>query len=211
MVVARNPAKLNLRTAQRFEFAAVASMLPRQIEQLGSVIHQCPGCSQGLTRRGDKRRSSGHIESHHVRRCHRPASICRTRGCVARCPSPRPASSASSRTVSRIPDKPLWLEAEALLCPLDHGLCRTDFGLPNGAGGLDVNDNAELHIDEIVVGVSKECRPLVSPGPLRCRSDGGTNFGTTSLAAPHAVSSRVARYSFTARLDLAGSRSLRQS
>src|SRR3954469_20999413 len=37
------------------------------------------------------------------------------------------------------------------------------------------------------------------------------NFGTTSLAAPHAVSLRVARYSFTARLDLAGSRSLRQS
>ncbi|OPY99258.1 hypothetical protein A5906_26405 [Bradyrhizobium sacchari] len=31
------------------------------------------------------------------------------------------------------------------------------------------------------------------------------NFGTTSLAAPHAVSSRVARYSFTARLDVAGS------
>jgi len=29
------------------------------------------------------------------------------------------------------------------------------------------------------------------------------NFGTTSLAVPHAVSSRVASYSFTARLDLA--------
>jgi transposase len=42
-------------------------------------------------------------------------------------------------------------------------------------------------------------------------SDGETNFGKTSVAAPQAASSSVARYSFTARLDLAGSRSLRQS
>src|SRR5438132_1741 len=48
-----------------------------------------------------------------------------------------------------------------------HSLSRADFGLPNGAGGLDVNDDAELHVDEIVVGISKECRSLVSAGPLR--------------------------------------------
>src|SRR5882757_9010525 len=63
-----------------------------------------------------------------------------------------------SRPVGGIPDKPLRLETEALLCSLDHGLCRADFGLPNGAGGLDVNDDAELHVDEIVVGISEECR-----------------------------------------------------
>ena len=34
-----------------------------------------------------------------------------------------------SRTVSRISDKPLRLETEALLRSLDHGLCRADFGL----------------------------------------------------------------------------------
>jgi hypothetical protein len=44
-----------------------------------------------------------------------------------------------------------------------------DLGLANRAGCLDVNDNTELHVDEIVVGVSKECRPLVSTGPLGCR------------------------------------------
>ena len=33
-------------------------------------------------------------------------------------------------------------------------------------GGLDINDDAELHVDEIIVGVSEECRPLVSSGPL---------------------------------------------
>src|SRR5947199_5890215 len=68
--------------------------------------------------------------------------------------------------VSCISDKPLRLKAEALLCSLDHSLCRADFGLPNGAGGLDVNDDAELHVDEIVVGISKECRSLVSAAPL---------------------------------------------
>src|SRR5882757_3017367 len=63
--------------------------------------------------------------------------------------------------VSGISDKPLRLKAEALLCSIDHGFCGADLGLANGAGGLDVNDNAKLHVNEIVVGVSEECRPLV--------------------------------------------------
>jgi hypothetical protein len=40
--------------------------------------------------------------------------------------------------------------------------------------------------------------------PNLAGSDGEMNFGATSLAAPHAASSRVSEYSFTARLDLAG-------
>src|ERR1700710_2272402 len=74
-----------------------------------------------------------------------------------------------SRPVGGIADKPLRLETKALLCSLDHGLRRADLGLANGAGCLDVNDDAELHVDEIVVRVSEECRSLVGPGPLRCR------------------------------------------
>jgi hypothetical protein len=46
--------------------------------------------------------------------------------------------------------------------PFDHGPCGTDLRLVNGAGCFDVNDDAELHVGEIVVGVSKECRPLDS-------------------------------------------------
>jgi hypothetical protein len=34
---------------------------------------------------------------------------------------------------------------------------------------LQINDDTEIHVDEIVVGVSEECRSLVSPGPLGCR------------------------------------------
>src|SRR5882762_10217896 len=71
-----------------------------------------------------------------------------------------------SRPISGIPDKPLWFEAKTLLGPLKHGLCCIDLGLTNGAGCLDVNDDAELHVDEIVVGISEECRSLVSAGPL---------------------------------------------
>src|SRR6185437_14327313 len=74
-----------------------------------------------------------------------------------------------SRPVGGIPDKPLRLETKALLRPLDHGLCRADLGLANGTGRLDINDHPELHVDEIVVRVSEECRSLVSPGPLRGR------------------------------------------
>jgi hypothetical protein len=109
-----------------------------------------------------------------------------------------------SGPVSGIADNPLRLKTEALLCSLDHGLCRADLGLPNGAGGLDVNDDAELQVDEIVVGISEECRSLISAGPLG-RGIGRRNELRNNVAgAPHAVSSRVARYSFTARLDLAG-------
>jgi hypothetical protein len=72
-----------------------------------------------------------------------------------------------SRPVSGIPDKPLRLETEALFGPFDHGLCGADLGLANGAGGFHINDDAELHVDEIVVGVREECRPLYTENPIR--------------------------------------------
>src|ERR1700727_476056 len=71
-----------------------------------------------------------------------------------------------SRPVSGIPDKPPRLETKALLRSLDHRPRRSDLGLANGAGGLDINDDAELHVDEIVIGVREERRSLVSAGPL---------------------------------------------
>jgi hypothetical protein len=61
-----------------------------------------------------------------------------------------------SRPVSGIGRKPIRLEAEALYGPLDHGLRRADLGWTNGAGRLDVDDDTELHVDEIVVGVSSD-------------------------------------------------------
>jgi hypothetical protein len=81
-----------------------------------------------------------------------------------------PFSSTSQFSIgaaaSGIPDKPSRLEAEALLCSLDHGPCRADLGLANSAGGFDIKDDTGLHVNEILVGVSEECRPLVRSGPL---------------------------------------------
>src|SRR6202790_4725682 len=116
-----------------------------------------------------------------------------------------------SRPVCGIGRKPLRLETEALLGSLDHGLRRTDLGLTNGAGRLDVNDDAELHVDEIVVGVSEECRSLVSPGPLGRRIGWRDKLRDHVGSPPPSRIIEVARYSFTARLAPFGSRSLRQS
>src|SRR4030088_3155534 len=84
--------------------------------------------------------------------------------------------------VGGIGQKPLRLETETLFCPFDHGPCGAYLGLTNGAGCLDVNDDAELHIDEIVVRVSEECRSLVRSGPLR-RGIGGRDELRGALAS----------------------------
>src|SRR4051812_3114183 len=76
-----------------------------------------------------------------------------------------------SRTVSGIARKPFRLETEALLCSIDHCPGRADLSLANGAGCLNVNNDPELHVDEVVVGVSKKCRSFVCSGPL-CRGIG---------------------------------------
>src|SRR5580704_6233833 len=47
---------------------------------------------------------------------------------------------------------------------------------------------------------AKNAGPRIAPVHCAAGSDGETNFGVTSLAAPNAASSRVVRYSLTARL-----------
>src|SRR6201982_2739134 len=51
----------------------------------------------------------------------------------------------------------------------------------------------------------------IAPVHWASGSDGDTNFGVTLLAAPNAASSRVARYSFTARLAACAASSLLHS
>lgn len=67
---------------------------------------------------------------------------------------------------------PLRPDAETLLGPFDHRLRRADLGLADGARGHDVHDDAELHVDQIVVGIGKECRTAHGSGPLRRRIGG---------------------------------------
>jgi len=149
MDVARDPTKRDLRAAQRFELAAVAIMLPRQIEQRGSIIHQRSGCRQGLTRRAVVDIACRVISEVAARE----GAIVSLRFVVHRNMRrdtlllDQPVQHRS-RPVSGIGRKPLRLETEALLGSLNHGLCRAELGLANGAGRLDVNDDAELHVDE---------------------------------------------------------------
>ena len=97
-MIARDPAKRDLRAALRFEFATVAIVLSRQIEQRGSTHSPVSRLSSGFYPQGSgRRRLSDHIESRCARRCRHLASTCRTQGYVARYPSPRPASSASEQ------------------------------------------------------------------------------------------------------------------
>src|SRR5215470_9910682 len=70
------------------------------------------------------------------------------------------------RSVGRIGRQSLGLHAEAVFGPVDHGLRRADLRLANGARGFDIHDDAALHIDQIVVGVSEERRTAHRARPL---------------------------------------------
>jgi uncharacterized membrane protein YoaK (UPF0700 family) len=57
--------------------------------------------------------------------------------------------------------------ALAIWAALDHFFGRAHLRLTDGAGGFDIHDAAELHVDEIVVGIGEERRPAHRACPLR--------------------------------------------
>src|SRR6266699_6704662 len=71
------------------------------------------------------------------------------------------------RSVGFVGAKPPWLQAEAGLRSVEHGLGRTNLGWSADACRLDIDDDRRLEVDQIVVGVGKEGVPLVSACPLR--------------------------------------------
>jgi hypothetical protein len=64
-----------------------------------------------------------------------------------------PESVASS---PRFGSRPINHSRPTFLGPLDHGLGRLHLGLADGARSFDIDDDAELHVDQIVVGLSEE-------------------------------------------------------
>src|SRR5580700_3559841 len=102
--------------------------------------------------------------------------------------------------MGRIGGKVVRLEIEALFSPFDHRLRRINLSLTNGSGSLDINDDAELDINEIIIGIGKECWPAHRSGPLRGWIGRRHELRCHIAAAPNAASSRVARYSLVARL-----------
>src|SRR5690348_7768488 len=89
-----------------------------------------------------------------------------------------------SGTVSRVAREPFGLEGEALLGAFDHGLDRANFGLADGARCLDVHDDAELHVNQIIVGISKERRPAHGPRPLGSGVGRGDELGCNVAGCP---------------------------
>src|SRR4029079_8402733 len=75
----------------------------------------------------------------------------------------------STRTVGRISSKQFGLDGEALLGAFDHSPGRANLGLADGAGRLDIHDDADLHVDQIVVRIAEKRRAPQGAGPLRGR------------------------------------------
>ncbi|MET4486109.1 hypothetical protein ABIA94_001668 [Bradyrhizobium sp. LA7.1] len=103
MYVARDLARWFFWTALRFKRACVAVELARTIQKRFDPVHGAARPEPLSGRGSGKRRWSDHIESRCARRYRHLASTCRTRGYVVRCPSPRPASSASEQPRKRYP------------------------------------------------------------------------------------------------------------
>src|ERR1700690_713555 len=164
---ARDSAHRRLRTALRFDGAATAIAYPGPVVECLPITGQLAGRRQNLAGRADV--NVAFFVEGEVFAAEGP--VLSLRLVIGRDvrrylgPVDQPVE-VGTRTVAGIASKPFGLETEALLRSLNHGLCRTDLGLANGPRGLDINDDAELHVDEIVVGVSEECRSLVRSGPL---------------------------------------------
>jgi len=75
----------------------------------------------------------------------------------------------STRTVGRISSKQFGLDGEALLGAFDHSPGRANLGLADGAGRLDIHDDADLQVDQIVVRIAEKRRAPHGAGPLRRR------------------------------------------
>src|SRR5881397_528408 len=70
------------------------------------------------------------------------------------------------RPIGRVRFKPFGLQAETLLGASDHRLGCANLRLANSPRGLDIDDDAELYINEVIVGVSEKRRPSHCSGPL---------------------------------------------
>src|SRR5258707_6367180 len=62
--------------------------------------------------------------------------------------------------------EPLRLDIEALLCPLNHRLRCADLRLADGTRRFDIHDDANLHIDQIIIGICEKCWSPHRAGPL---------------------------------------------
>ena len=68
--------------------------------------------------------------------------------------------------ICSVGDQALWVQIKLLLHPVQHGLGRSNLGLPDRAGRFHVNYHAVVCVDQVVVRIAKECRPFACRRPL---------------------------------------------
>jgi hypothetical protein len=76
------------------------------------------------------------------------------------------------------------MQVEPGLHPIQHGLGRSTLGLPDRPCRLDIDDDAVIRVDQVVVGMGKECRPFTSRGPLAGRVGMRREFGLNLAGGP---------------------------
>ena len=96
------------------------------------------------------------------------------------------------RAVRRVGDQALGPQAEAVHGPIDHGPCGAGLGLTHRARRLDVHDDRVVGVDQVVVRVGEEGRPLQRARPLRRRVGmGGELRGLAAGGAEGGVVQRL--------------------
>jgi hypothetical protein len=127
------------------------------------------------------------------------APICRTPGCAARSRAHERASRASRPTHRRDRQPTSPGNGQSAFDTVDHRSGRPDLCLSDGARRFHIKDDRVVEIDQIIRSIGEEGVPFERSRHCAAGSDGETNFGMLSLAAPNAASSSVARYSCAAR------------
>ncbi|MCY1299457.1 hypothetical protein D9M68_736560 [compost metagenome] len=74
-----------------------------------------------------------------------------------------------SGAIGTVGDQIAWLQAKAVLCSVDHGARSANLSLSNGTGGLDIENDAMVGVDQIVGGVGEEGMAFMGTRPLGCR------------------------------------------
>lgn len=108
------------------------------------------------------------------------------------------------RAVAAVTDEPARIEVKPLQRALHHALGGQCLRLPDCRRRLNTEDDRVLDVDQVVRRVGKKAWPPCAPVQRAAGSEGDTNFGVTSVAAPKAASSRTVGYSSMARPAAAG-------
>ena len=89
-----------------------------------------------------------------------------------------------SGAVGRIRDEAFGLPVKPGLHAVQHGLGQSYLGLPDRSRGFDINDDTVIGVDQVIVGIADERRPLACCGPRAGRLGMRGVLGLVLLSGP---------------------------